>query len=415
MSNNIELYIIKLFYNYNIYNKYNKYIINIKETSKEIAKLFSSLSDFHEHYPDRGLANTAEFEVYFHTQFPALNQRDREAFNILFRLLDETTVNSDLVEGYINAHRERLNGHRLALIGLDVAEGRKSWKDAQSAFNEVLEASDAGEVKEDLFVSSSLGDIHKRHQQEKGLRWPLDSLNKMMGSLRKGNYGFIFARPETGKTTFLAHVASHMAGQTDRPVIWFNNEQEGHEVQGYCYRAALGLTNRELYATIEENEKKYKEITGDRIRIYDDASIHRKDVEDILRRYGAGLIIFDQIDKIKGFDSDRNDLELGAIYQWARELAKRYAPVIGVCQAGESGANKRYLTMEDVVNAKTSKQAEADWILGIGKLEQEGYENVRHFHLCKNKLIGDDDSLPELRHGKSDVLILPEIARYKDT
>lgn len=70
--------------------------------------------------------------------------------------------------------------------------------------------------------------------------------------------------------------------------------------------------------------------------------------------------------------------------------------------------------MENVANAKTAKQAEADWILGIGATHAEGFEFVRHLHLSKNKLTGDEDSDPDLRHGKCDVLIKPQIARYED-
>jgi len=107
-------------------------------------------------------------------------------------------------------------------------------------------------------------------------------------------------------------------------------------------------------------------------------------------------------------------LRLGAIYIWARELAKVYCPVIGVCQADVSGENKKWLTMDNVANAKTSKQAEADWILGIGCIHQEGLEHVRYLHASKNKLSGDEDSDPTLRHGKCEVIIKPEIARYAD-
>ena len=70
--------------------------------------------------------------------------------------------------------------------------------------------------------------------------------------------------------------------------------------------------------------------------------------------------------------------------------------------------------MANVANAKTAKQAEADWILGIGKTNDPGYEFVRFLHLSKNKLAGDEDSDPTLRHGKREVIIDPNVARYKD-
>ena len=98
----------------------------------------------------------------------------------------------------------------------------------------------------------------------------------------------------------------------------------------------------------------------------------------------------------------------------ARELAKTYAPTIGVCQADGSAEGQKWLSMANVSNAKTSKQAEADWILGLGKTHEETAEYIRYINLSKNKLMGDKDTIHSLRHGRFEVVIQPEIARYKD-
>ena len=413
-----ECCLIKSLYNKNNYNTYynNINIEYIKTNNKELYTLYITLRLFHEKFTKKDIESTAELEVFFYSLYPALSHRERDVYEALFQSLDELNVDPELSETYLKALQERQEGHRLALLGLDIAEGRKSIVEAHSAFKDVLEAQQK-ESQDSPFISNSLLEIYEKRVKEPGLRWPLKTLNQMMGSLRKGDYGFVFARPETGKTTFIAHTATYMAQQlkeTQGPILWFNNEQEGHVVLGYCYRAALGLTNEQLYANIEENEEKYETIIGAKLLIFDAAAIYRTNVDQLCQRCSPSLVIFDQIDKLRGFDNDRDELRLGTIYQWARELAKTYCPVIGVCQAGESGADKRWLTMEDVVNAKTSKQAEADWILGIGKLDNPGYEKVRHFHVCKNKLSGDSDTIPEMRHGKQDVLIYAEISRYKD-
>ena len=47
-----------------------------------------------------------------------------------------------------------------------------------------------------------------------------------------------------------------------------------------------------------------------------------------------------------------------------------------------------------VDGSKTSKQGEADWMLGIGK-EQDNTSRLRYFNILKNKLPGDDDTLPD--------------------
>ncbi len=70
--------------------------------------------------------------------------------------------------------------------------------------------------------------------------------------------------------------------------------------------------------------------------------------------------------------------------------------------------------MNDVNNSKTGKQGAADWILGIGKAPDAGLETYRYFHLSKNKLQGDQDSDPAMRHGKWEVKINQEIAQYYD-
>jgi hypothetical protein len=205
-----------------------------------------------------------------------------------------------------------------------------------------------------------------------------------------------------------------MVGQTEGEVLWFNNEEQGKKVAIRCYQAALGLPVDYLFDNRERRQREYVEATGNRIRILDfedSSSKHR--IEAVLKQSKPALIIFDQIDKIKGFKGDRNDLELKQIYQWAREISKNYAPVIAVSQAGGEAEGKLWLTMDMVDGSKTAKQGEADWILGIGK-DKDNTSRSRYFNICKNKLLGDTDTLPDLRHGSKQVLIKPEIARYED-
>jgi replicative DNA helicase len=67
----------------------------------------------------------------------------------------------------------------------------------------------------------------------------------MLGSLRKGDFGFVFARPETGKTTFLASEISFMAEQLsddDGPSLWINNEEQSEKPMLRCIQATLGAS-----------------------------------------------------------------------------------------------------------------------------------------------------------------------------
>lgn len=264
-------------------------------------------------------------------------------------------------------------------------------------------------------VTTKLSELIENTYKRQGFRWRLSCLNKSLGSLRPGDFGFLFARPETGKTTFLASELSNFLEQVDdRPIIWLNNEEDGDKVMLRVYQAYFGVPLAVLLGNIERFERAFEQQTKGLFQMYDDATMSKRVIEKLVEEQDPCVVVYDQIDKIKGFAADREDLRLGSIYQWGRELAKHRHAAIGVCQADGTAEGVRYLTMEHVANAKTAKQAEADWILGIGKIHDEHQQYVRYLNISKNKLFGDEDSIAELKHGKFETIINPGIARYED-
>ena len=296
-----------------------------------------------------------------------------------------------------------------------VAQGKLSVDELHEFYEKEIKRDDHQQEATELplsTISLDLNEIIESTYAEQGLRWRLNCLNKSLGSLRMGDFGFIFARPETGKTTFLASEITHFFSEIERPLVWLNNEEQGAKVMFRIYQAYFGITTAQLLSNPGRYRDEFLTHTQGRFYLFDSATIDRRQVEHIVKKLNPQVVIYDQIDKIRGFASDREDLRLGAIYQWARELAKNAHAAIGVCQADGTAENVRYLTMEHVANAKTAKQAEADWILGIGK--SHDMEKARFFNISKNKLIGDRDSIPDLRHGRFEVLLEPSLARYLD-
>ena len=404
----MALQILRHLLQYNIYIKYNDIISNIlKHNNKEILILYNYLSKLHDKY-EKDLT-VEEFSLYVLTN---CLEKDREVLELLLEELSTVDTQNTILSDIITDAQNRQMAYSLAEAALAVSEGRKDFSDLKVLAENLNAAESDCVASEAMFVTNDLEVLYNESVTTQGLRWRLPTLNRMLGSLRKGDFGFIFARPETGKTTFLASEVSHFAEQVKQPILWINNEEQGNKVQLRLYQASLGCSLTQLYSDIKGNHEKYLELGGANIKIWDSASIHRRQVEQVVRELEPSLIIFDQLDKVKGFTDDREDLRLGAIYIWARELAKQYCPVIAVCQADASGEGKRWLTMENVANAKTAKQAEADWILGIGKSHQTTEEYMRYLALSKNKLVGDADTDLNLRHGRETVRIIPEIARY---
>ena len=401
---NIIVYLL----NNNLYNKYINYI-DIKNENKELVFLYNCLKELHTLYKKD--LSLDEYVLYCLSN---VNDKDRQVVESLLSTLQGSTIDDQFVGDILTTLRNKKLAYELALVSLDVSEGRSS---VDKIFNTINTFEQQKIVEQVKFVSGNLNELYNDAIKTTGLRWRLTTLNRMLGSLRKGDFGFIFARPETGKTTLLASEITFFAEQLSEemgPILWFNNEEQGSKVMLRCIQSSLGLIQAELFSNINHHQSTFDTNGGQFIKIFDSANIHRRQVEQLCKELNPSLVVFDQIDKIKGFTDDREDLRLGAIYIWSRELAKTYCPVIGVCQADASGEGKRLLNMENVINANTTKQAEADWILGVGKTHDTALEYVRHFQLSKNKLSGDADTEPEMRHGKADVLIKPLIARYED-
>ena len=407
-----EISFLKLLMNYAVYIKYYIYIYINKDIYKELYIIYKALEVYYKKYPND--SSLDEFSTWFFVQYPRLKQEEVNAYQQIFRQAAEAQVSTEKAEDLLLELSNRSKAVEIAQHAIAVSEGRKTVETLREAFGEWegVQPDDVGD--QTVFITDDLGELKNETLTQPGLRWRLPSLNRALGSLRLGDFGFIFARPETGKTTFLASEITFMASQTDRPIIWFNNEEQGNKVKIRCFQAALALPREALFANVARNQAAYDNVTKRNIKIVDSGAIFRHEVETILDREKPALIVFDQIDKIGGFPADRNDLTMGAIYQWARNIAKSIAPCIGVCQADGTGDGVQWLTMAHVADAKTAKQAEADWILGIGKNYQEEQEKVRFLHLSKNKLSGDHDFEEAWRHGKWPCLIHPEIARYED-
>jgi replicative DNA helicase len=402
----IELQVIKALLTKNTWIEYRKYV-NKKQLTKELSTLLEILDNYHTQN-DTDLT-VSEFEIVAETS----GKIDKTHRAILDTMQSEE-VNPDLISKLLQAYKQKSVLSQLALVSYDASEGRKGIEEVNKLVKQLDTVDELVEESNLSFVTDDLEILHQEAFATPGLRWRLDTLNKSLGSLRKGDFGFVFARPETGKTTFLTSEITYMALQADRPVLWLNNEEQSNKVMLRCYQSVLGYTNIELFRDVVSARNQFQQQMQGRLRIYDIVSANARDIEKLCESVNPALIVFDQIDKVKGFDSDREDLRLGSIYQWARELAKTYGPVIGITQADGTGENQRWLTMNNVANAKTSKQAEADWILGIGKIHDIGYDQLRFLHLSKNKLAGDEDTIPELRHGRMEVMINPAIGRYED-
>jgi len=278
--------------------------------------------------------------------------------------------------------------------------------------------------KDELFVTADLSVIADRISSS-GYEWRLDCLNRSLGPLRTGNFVIVAARVEVGKTTFLASEVSYLAQQLpkDRPVVWVNNEEESSVVFFRIVQATLGQESKVIIADSKAAMDQYTILMGgnkDKIRVTKDMN-NIRDLETLFREINPGLIVFDQLDKVDGFKADdREDIRLGKIYKWARELARSYGPVIAASQLSATAVDMKdppFIGLDALRGSKTDKPGEADVVITLGKYKEPKTpeeEIIRTLNVPKNKLPGGGSKQMESeRHGQYLITIDPIRARFE--
>jgi len=356
-----------------------------------------------------------EYSAFVLGQLPNITKKDRDTYELIQTLIDKaggSNIAADAAELLLNNLRERSNSFKLAEAYLNFSEGRITSDELHSTIDSCTIVRTS--VERTRMVQEDLEALVTQEVLTPGLRWRLKTLNQSLGSLRMGDFGFIFARPEVGKTTWLCSEGSFMLKQlveANKPLLYINNEEESRKVKVRFIQSWFGVTRQQLIANLREYSERFREETKGLFCINEGSLKDRREIESIIEYYQPGLIICDALDAIEGFKADREDLRLGTIFKWAQDLSKQYCPFIGTTWADGSAEGIKWLNMGHVTNAKTEKQKPAQFILGIGST---GDDYMRHIAISKNKLIGDPDTEEGLRHDRFDVLIRPETARFED-
>ncbi len=250
-------------------------------------------------------------------------------------------------------------------------------------------------VKTTSFIDTPIGDLLKEEFDDTGVSWRLDCLNGSMRRLRPGDFGIIAGRPDKGKTSFIASEITHFARQLppERNILWLNNEGPGRRIIPRLYQAALDLSMSEMKAMSNAGTliPAYREAMGgrlDRVRIFDIHGKTNSQVEMIIEDNNAGVIVYDMIDNIRGFgDAARTDLQLEAMYQWARERSVKYDCIgLATSQISNDGEGVMYPTMNMLKDSKTGKQGACDFQIMIGASNDPTYAGSRFLGVVKNKL-----------------------------
>jgi replicative DNA helicase len=412
----MDLDILKVVQNKAAFERF--YPLIKKHTVSSITwEILSSIKDYFENYPGDEEVNIGSFRTLFFI-IKGEKIKNPDEYHRVFDNWGDKEVDEGVESTIIKYLVERDYATRIYNEAHGVAVGDKTKSMATIA--EWMESYEkelgAGSDDTSLFVPPSLSYLVSAAVSG-GLTWRLKELQVSLGPVRRGDFLIFAARPETGKTTMAASEVTNFLPQLapDEYIYWVNNEEASNKVMMRCIQAHAQCTTAELLANPEHYEEAFKKAGGNRLLILDDDSgindVRR--LSSLFKTRKPGLIVFDQLDKVDGFEeAGRDDLVIGKKYKWAREIAKKYCPVIAISQVDGTGEGEKWIHMNQLRGSKTDKIGEADAIVTIGKSNEPGMDLQRFLMVPKNKLLGGPSTLEAHRHGAFEISIDPSRARY---
>ena len=404
------LYILE---EYNDYIKYNNIVY--KNTTDDIIKrILINIKSYYEELKVP-VIDWSDFETYFFVKNPMITPSKAIQFKAVFDTIKKP--NAALKSSLLDTYMERYHAERIAFMALEVAEGKPSKRldVVQSELDEyILQSGKAAQIGKEA-NREDITTILNRTSSSAGLRWRLTGLNESLGSLIKGKFLFFGGRPDSGKTTLLMSEGGYMAQQLpeDEICFYFSNEEDADALKPRILCSVLGIDLLTLKSDPDMYWERYKDALGgnpDKILLIEKPDLSVTDIEWWIAHEKPGLILVDQLRKVKGFDTLDGIKRTERLFNWGREIAKHHAPVITVGQLDDSAENEAYPPMRTIYESKTAIQGEMDVIVNIGCVAGSVPPNARYLGVVKNKMPSPE--VPALRKGKHEVLILQDIGRF---
>lgn len=394
----MELDILRMMETFASYNKYSRYVI-VDRLSPDIQDVFKELGNYYKESGATEMDWLSYCTWYVNIKHPSISFDKSSILTALTSRLHASKiatvpVNIAVLKNYLTRDYAAMvadQATRIAVEGhVSEVEALEELLHEYKTHMNSLEGEDKYKLSSDDIVEQ-LTTLASGDKYE----WGLNELQWSLGSIKKGDFIIIGARPDGGKTTFLATQATHFAQQLPEGqcVLWLNNEEALNKVRARQLQAALNWTYEELVLDLEVTKKVYsKEMGGlKKIITYDNTTMSINDIDEVIARVKPSIIIIDQIWKVSGFEKESSSeiSRYGNLAKYVRDLAKIHGPVLATTQLDKDAEGIKYPSMNTLYNSKTAVQGEADAIIMIGRDPDEP-PTVRFISTPKNKMTFGD-------------------------
>lgn len=269
----------------------------------------------------------------------------------------------------------------------------------------------------DMYITDDFEELVDTTVASGGYEWRIPYMNTTIGRVREGDLVVVGARPETGKTSFVASEVTYLLEQMDDEdeCIVFNNEEAGRKLAMRLREAGLGTSSLAMMTDVPKYKAMYDSKFGKRMHVVHNTQLSTQQCESVLKNHPkAKIIVFNVLPKVQSKGGNSEVERQHQLFIWARELADKHdAIVVAVIQADGTAEGQKFLNMSQLYYSKTGVQSEADLLILIGKSGDESDDpRLRYITAAKNKLPPTSDTDPENRHPKFEATFDALTGRY---
>jgi len=253
----------------------------------------------------------------------------------------------------------------------------------------------------DDYIDTPIHELLSEIDNDSGIKFRrLALLRENIAGLHGGASLAIAARPDKGKTSFIASVITDFAPQLPpifgegRPILWLNNEGSGKRIIPRVYQAALGCDLNELIRLSNAGElvPAYTKAVGgtpDIIRVKDMHGASLANIEQVIESMRPAVVVFDMLAnfRLAGAQNGANKADgVEQLWQEVREMAVRHDFIsLSTVQISQEGGNQLYPPYSALKDSKTGIQGATDIILMMGSLDNPDAQVIRGLSTPKNK------------------------------
>lgn len=251
------------------------------------------------------------------------------------------------------------------------------------------------------YIDTHIDDLLKEVSDDKGIKFRrISVLRDGILGLQGGASVCLAARPDKGKTSFIADVITDFAPQCvqffgpDRPILWLCNEGSGKRIVPRIYQAALGKDLNEIIelSNVGALMPAYEaalNATAKYIRVKDAHGMSLAQIEQVVEAMNPCVVVFDMVANVrlgKGSGGGNKADEVEQLWQGVREMAvlKDFI-ALGTAQVSVEGDNNLYPSYSALKDSKTAIQGATDIVLMLGSLNNPEMATLRAISTPKNK------------------------------